>query len=53
VPLGLTLWLRTVEERELEVRFGDGYRQYRRRTPAFFPRTRNTLRFWRFLALGR
>ena len=34
-------------------RFGDGYRHYRRRTPAFFPRTRNTLRFWRFLALGR
>ncbi len=52
VPLGLTVWLRTVEERELVARFGDGYSEYRRRTPAFFPRTRDTLRFWRFLALG-
>ena len=53
VPLGLALWLRTIEERELVARFGDGYRHYRRRTPAFFPRTRDMLRFWRFLALGR
>lgn len=53
VPLGLAVWLRTVEERELVARFGDGYLQYRRRTPAFFPRGRDVLRFWQFLALGR
>jgi len=44
VPLyaALFVWMygRTIqaEERELAVRFGDEYREYRRRVPAFFPR---------------
>ncbi len=31
------------EERELEARFGEVYRQYRARTPPFFPRLRRTV----------
>lgn len=45
-------WLQRVEEPELIERFGDGYREYRRRVPAFFnlnPRTWATL--WRFLVI--
>lgn len=47
-------WLWLVEERELVERFGDGYRQYRAKTPAFFnlnPRTWPIL--WKFLLTGR
>jgi hypothetical protein len=50
----MTLWLRWAEEPELIERFGDGYRDYRRRVPAFFnfdPRTWGTL--WRFLIMGK
>jgi len=53
-PLAMTLWLRWAEEPELIERFGDGYRDYRRRVPAFFnlnPRTWGTL--WRFLVKGK
>ena len=49
-PFAMTIWLRWAEEPELIERFGDGYRDYRRRVPAFFnldPRTWGTL--WRFL----
>lgn len=52
-PLSMTAWLRWTEEPELIERFGDGYRAYRPRVPAFFnsnPRTRLTL--WRFLVTG-
>ena len=53
-PFAMTLWLRWAEEPELIERFGDGYRDYRRRVPAFFnfdPRTWGTL--WGFLLKGK
>jgi protein-S-isoprenylcysteine O-methyltransferase Ste14 len=53
-PIAMTLWLRWAEEPELIERFGDGYRDYRRRVPAFFnldPRMWVTL--WRFLIFGK
>ena len=53
-PIAMMLWLRWAEEPELIERFGDGYRDYRARVPAFFnfdPRTWGTL--WRFLILGK
>jgi len=34
------LQIRLVEEPELELRFGEAYREYRRRTPRFMPRLR-------------
>jgi protein-S-isoprenylcysteine O-methyltransferase Ste14 len=52
-PVGMTVWLRLAEEVELIERFGSGYRDYRRRVPAFFnlnPHTWPTL--WRFLVKG-
>lgn len=51
-PLGLSIWLRMVEERELIERFGEPYRDYRRQVPAFFVRPRNYGSFWRFLVCG-
>lgn len=53
VPVGLTLWLRFAEERELVERMGDEYRDYQRSRPAFWPRLRDVPAFWRFLATGR
>jgi len=53
VPFSMTAWLRWVEEPELIERFGDGYRAYRTRVPAFFnlnPRAWPVL--WRFLLTG-
>jgi len=53
-PLTMTAWLRWVEEPELIERFGEGYRAYRARVPAFFnlnPRLWPVL--WRFLATGK
>ncbi len=53
-PLTMTAWLRWVEEPELIERFGEGYRAYRARVPAFFnlnPRSWPIL--WRFLATGK
>ncbi len=53
-PVAMSLWLRWAEEPELIERFGDGYRDYRRRVPAFLnfdPRTWGTL--WRFLIAGK
>jgi protein-S-isoprenylcysteine O-methyltransferase Ste14 len=38
-----------VEERELIRRFGESYREYRKRTPAFFARPRDLRRLFRFL----
>jgi len=53
MPLGLTIWLRLVEEKELLERFGAGYAEYRKRVPAFWPRPRDAGKFWRFLISGK
>lgn len=37
----MTVFLHFYEERELEIRFGASYRQYRSTTPMFFPRLRH------------
>jgi protein-S-isoprenylcysteine O-methyltransferase Ste14 len=52
LPVGLSLWLWLVEERELLERFGEGYREYRRRVPAFVARPRDLPTLWRFLLRG-
>ncbi len=52
MPVGLTLWLRLLEEPELIERFGEGYAEYRRRVPAFWPRWRDAGKFVRFLFTG-
>ena len=52
MPVGLTVWVRLVEEPELLERFGEGYRSYRRAVPAFFPRWRAWGRFLAFLIRG-
>jgi protein-S-isoprenylcysteine O-methyltransferase Ste14 len=52
-PAGMTVFLRLFEERELVERFGAGYGEYRRRTPAFWPHPRDVGRYLRFLAAGR
>jgi len=49
-PLGLTGWIRLVEERELLERF-PGYAEYRQRVPAFW--TWQAVKFWRFLLSGK
>ncbi len=53
MPIGITLWVRLVEEPELIERFGEGYAEYRREVPAFWPRLRDVGRFFRFLISGR
>ena len=53
MPIGLTIWLRFVEEPELLERFGEDYAEYRRRVPAFWPRLHDAKRFFRFLISGR
>jgi protein-S-isoprenylcysteine O-methyltransferase Ste14 len=52
MPIGLTIWLQFVEEPELIERFGDGYAEYRRNVPAFWPRPRDAGKFFRFLITG-
>lgn len=52
MPIGLTLWLRWVEEPELLERFGEGYAAYRKTVPAFWPRGKDFGRFWRYLIVG-
>lgn len=52
MPLGMTFWLRLVEEKELIERFGAGYTDYRKRVPAFWPQPRHWGNFCRFLLSG-
>jgi protein-S-isoprenylcysteine O-methyltransferase Ste14 len=51
MPLGLTGWIRLVEEKELLERFPD-YAEYRKRVPAFWPRPSGLVKFFRFLIAG-
>jgi protein-S-isoprenylcysteine O-methyltransferase Ste14 len=37
-PVGILIYIKLVEERELEVRFGSEYLEYRRHTPFLIPR---------------
>jgi len=53
MPVGLSYWVRWVEEPELIERFGDGYLDYRRRVPAFWPYPRNLGKFFKYLFTGR
>jgi len=52
LPLGLFGWVRLVEEKELIGRFPT-YIEYRRKTPAFFPRLNRIVEFFQFLFTGR
>jgi len=51
LPLGLTGWIRLVEEKELLERFPN-YAEYRKRVPAFWPKPRDLVKFFRFVILG-
>jgi protein-S-isoprenylcysteine O-methyltransferase Ste14 len=53
IPLGLTGWIRLVEEKELMERFGQTYLEYRQRVPAFWPRPSGMGKFLRFLITGK
>ena len=52
LPLGLNAWVRLVEEKELIERFGNDYVEYRKVTPAFWPRLNNLGKFYHFLLKG-
>jgi protein-S-isoprenylcysteine O-methyltransferase Ste14 len=52
-PLGLTGWIRLVEEKELLERFGASYADYRKRVPAFWPKWRDLGKFFGFLLTGK
>lgn len=52
LPLAFTSWVRLVEERELIERFGSGYGEYRTEVPAFWPRPRDWIKFFRFVLKG-
>ncbi len=51
MPLGMTGWIRLVEEKELIERFPN-YEEYRKRVPAFFPKLKDLGKFFRFLIAG-
>lgn len=53
LPLGFTSWIRLVEEKELIERFGQSYLEYRKSTPAFWPRARDLGRFYTFIFTGK
>lgn len=53
MPIGLTFWLRLVEEPELIERFGESYKDYRKKVPAFWPRVQDARKFFQFLITGR
>jgi protein-S-isoprenylcysteine O-methyltransferase Ste14 len=40
-PVGILIYIKLVEERELEERFGSEYLEYKRRTPFLIPRLRS------------
>jgi protein-S-isoprenylcysteine O-methyltransferase Ste14 len=40
-PVGILIYIKLVEEKELEQRFGHEYLEYKRRTPFLIPRFRN------------
>lgn len=52
LPLGPASWIRLVEEKELIERYGQSYLDYRKRTPAFWPRWRDLGIFFKFLITG-
>jgi len=52
VPLGLTGWIRLVEEKELLERFGKPYLDYRKHVPAFWAKPRDIGKFFKFLLTG-
>jgi protein-S-isoprenylcysteine O-methyltransferase Ste14 len=51
MPIGLTGWVRLVEEKDLIERFPD-YSNYRLGVPAFWPRLRDLGKFLGFLLKG-
>lgn len=53
IPLGFVGWTRLVEEKELIERFGETYIEYRKQTPAFFPKPRDVAAFFNFLLTGK
>jgi protein-S-isoprenylcysteine O-methyltransferase Ste14 len=53
LPLGFAGWVRLVEEKELIERFGQSYLDYRKRTPAFWPRLHNMGKLFMFLFTGK
>jgi protein-S-isoprenylcysteine O-methyltransferase Ste14 len=53
VPLGIISWIRLIEEKELIERFGQAYLEYRKSTPALWPKLGQLGAFYRFLILGR
>lgn len=52
LPLGLTGWVRLVEERNLIDRSGQLYVDYRRRVPAFWPKLTHLSGFLKYLISG-
>jgi protein-S-isoprenylcysteine O-methyltransferase Ste14 len=52
LPLGFTGWVQLVEEKELMERFGEAYRDYRKRTPAFWLRPSDLGKFFTFIFTG-
>lgn len=47
--IGFFIHIRFVEERELLIRFGEGYRTYMKSVPAIFVQPKNLPKFFRFL----
>ena len=47
--IGMLIHIHFVEERELIHRFGDSYKDYRHKTPAFFVRPKNWGQFFKFI----
>ncbi len=52
LPLGVTGWIRLVEEKELLERIPD-YAEYRKHTPAFWPHINKLPAFFKFLFTGK